>query len=272
MRQLDQNQSKMENSNLSGVRRRKIAELVEERGSVAVRELCEQFGMSEATIRRDLRKLGETGVVARTHGGVMTNSNVIADLPNEERRLVRSEEKRRIGRAAIDMLAGDEVVFLDAGTTALSVADNAHRKPGCSYVTTCLGVARRLRSHEIANFIMIGGSYRSINDSFAGTLAIAELRSLTFDIVREVRPTLVEVVNTGAGDVLINGTVENPIGTTSVRTSVSSTAKTASPPDARRGYGRLIPRCAYQASVAASCAKIPFCASPSAIMLAIVLR
>ncbi len=182
MRQFRQKQSNSREFNLSGVRRKKIAELVEERGSVAVRDLCEQFGKSEATIRRDLRMLGEMGVVARTHGGVMTNSNVIADLPNEERRLVRSEEKGRIGRAAIDMLAGDEVVFLDAGTTALSVADNAYLKPGCSYVTTCLGVARRLRSHEISSFIMIGGSYRSVNDSFAGTLAISALRSLTFDI------------------------------------------------------------------------------------------
>ena len=174
-----------EHSNLSGVRRRKIAQLVEERGAVAVRDLCEQFGMSEATIRRDLRELGEKGVVTRTHGGVMINATtprVMSDLPNEERKQVGSEEKRRIGLAAIEMLAGNEVVFLDAGTTALAVADNAHKKPGCRYVTTCLGVARRLRSQEIPSFFMIGGSYQCVNDSFAGTLAISALRSLSFDV------------------------------------------------------------------------------------------
>jgi DeoR/GlpR family transcriptional regulator of sugar metabolism len=170
------------NVNLSGVRRRKIAQLVQERGSVAVRDLCEQFGMSEATIRRDLRELGDKGVVTRTHGGVMINAGVMSDLPNEERKLVGSEEKGRIGLAAIQMLGGDEVVFLDAGTTALAVADNAHMKSGCRYVTTCLGVARSLRSQDIPSFFMVGGSYQSVNDSFAGTLAISTLRALSFDV------------------------------------------------------------------------------------------
>lgn len=171
-----------ENVNLSGVRRRRIAELVEERGSVAVSDLCEKFGMSEATIRRDLRELGEQGVVTRTHGGVMINSRVMSDLPNEERKLVAAEQKRRIGIAAINSLSGDEVVFLDAGTTALCIADCAHQKPDCRYVTTCLGVARRLRAQSIQNFFMIGGSYQSVNDSFAGILAVSALRSLSFDI------------------------------------------------------------------------------------------
>ena len=172
----------LDNNNLSGVRRRRIAELVEERGSVAVRDLCEQFGMSEATIRRDLRELGEKGLVTRTHGGVMINTRVMSDLPNEDRKQVAADQKRRIGQAAIETLDGDEVVFLDAGTTALAVADNAHHKPGCRYVTTCLGVARRLAAQELPSFFMIGGSYQRVNDSFAGSLAIEALRSLSFDV------------------------------------------------------------------------------------------
>jgi DeoR/GlpR family transcriptional regulator of sugar metabolism len=171
-----------ENSNLSGVRRRKIAELVEQHGSVGVRDLCEHFGMSEATIRRDLRELGEQGLVTRTHGGVMINSRVMSDLPNEERKLVAADAKRRIGLAAIEMLTGDEVVFLDAGTTALCLAENAHLRPDCRYVTTSLGVARRLKLQDIRSFFMIGGSYQSVNDSFAGILAISALRTLSFDI------------------------------------------------------------------------------------------
>lgn len=171
-----------ENLNLSGVRRRKIAELVRARGSVAVRDLCRQFGMSDSTIRRDLRDLGEKGVVTRTHGGVMINSRVMTDLPNEERKVVAAAEKRRIGLSAIDMLSGDEVVFIDAGTTALCVADNAHLRPHCRYVTTCLDVARKLRAQNIRSFILVGGTYQSVNDSFAGILAMTALRTLSFDI------------------------------------------------------------------------------------------
>jgi len=167
---------------LAGVRRRKIAKLVEERGALGVRDLSKKFGVSDVTIRRDLKELGQLGVVTRTHGGVMINSAIMAELSNEERKTVAHAEKARIGKVAIDMLSGEEVVFLDAGTTALAVAANAHLKPDCRYVTTCLGVATQLMGQDIRYFYLIGGAYRGTNDSFTGSLAIAALRSLSFDM------------------------------------------------------------------------------------------
>ncbi len=77
-----------EDFQLSGVRRKKIVDLVESLGSMAVKELCREFQVSEATIRRDLKELEEIGTVTRTHGGVMINSpSRFIDLPNEERTL-----------------------------------------------------------------------------------------------------------------------------------------------------------------------------------------
>lgn len=171
-----------ERFDLAAVRRRKITDVVRARGSMGIRDLSDQFGVSEATIRRDLKALDDGGVVVRTHGGVLVKSNVMVDLPNEERKSVGAEEKRRIGQAAIEMLSGDEVVFLDAGTTAHAVAAFAHKKPRCNYITTSLGVANQLLALGIANFYMIGGAYQPVNDSFTGTLAISTLRTLSFDI------------------------------------------------------------------------------------------
>jgi DeoR/GlpR family transcriptional regulator of sugar metabolism len=172
----------MEGSRFGPARRRKIVDLVEGRGSVAVQDLSRELGVSEATIRRDLRELGASGAVTRTHGGVINNASAFVDLPNEERLLLRSEEKGRIGRAAVELLSGDETVFLDAGTTALAVAENAHRRPDCRYVTTCLRIASRLRDQRIPNFYMIGGAYIDVNDSFGGHLAISAIRTLSFDV------------------------------------------------------------------------------------------
>ena len=62
-------------------------------------------------------------------------------------------------------------------------------------------------------------------------------------------------------------------GTTSASSSVSSASYPASAPGAKRGYGRsVMPFSRYHAYVVSSGAKIPFSASPSAIMFAIVLR
>ena len=62
------------------------------------------------------------------------------------------------------------------------------------------------------------------------------------------------------------------IGTTAVRSSLSSIAKRAAGPETSRGFDGAMPRSRYHASVISSCAKRPFWASASAIMLAIVLR
>ncbi|WVX48719.1 Glucitol operon repressor [Roseobacter fucihabitans] len=171
-----------ENTELAAVRRRRIAEQVVARGAMTLRELCDHFGVSDATMRRDLQTLEEGGRIARTHGGAIKTSSVLVDLPNEQRKSIGADEKRRIGRAAINLLRGDEVVFLDAGTTAHAVAVEAARKPACTYVTTSLGIANTLQSLAIDKFYLIGGSYEPINDSFAGSLAVAALRALSFDV------------------------------------------------------------------------------------------
>ena len=167
---------------LAEVRRGRVADLVASRGAMTLRDLCSHFGVSDATMRRDLQTLDEEGRVARTHGGVMRKAGVIGDIPNDQRKMVGAEEKRRIGLAAINLLEGDEVVFLDAGTTAHAIAVEATRKPKCTYVTTSLGIAQKLQSNGLSNFYLVGGVYEPINDSFAGSLAIEALRTLSFDV------------------------------------------------------------------------------------------
>lgn len=172
----------LDDKDLSGSRRRQIVKLVREKEQVSVHELCETFKKSEATIRRDLSVIASKGLVTRTHGGVLINLSALTDIPNESRKEISSAQKKRIGYAAIDMLRGDEVVFIDAGTTSLALAEVAHLKPNCQYITTSLGVAQLLRAQNIKNFFLIGGSYNEVNDSFVGALAMSAIRSLTFDI------------------------------------------------------------------------------------------
>ncbi|MFK7762587.1 MAG: DeoR/GlpR family DNA-binding transcription regulator [Roseobacter sp.] len=171
-----------DNFELAAVRRERIVDLVAVRGAMTLRDLCDHFSVSNATMRRDLQALDNEGRVERTHGGVMKNTSVLGDLSNDQRKSVGAEEKNRIGLAAINLLSGDEVVFLDAGTTAHAVAVHANKKPNCTYVTTSLGIAKKLQSLGITDFYLIGGAYEPINDSFAGTLAIEALRSLSFDV------------------------------------------------------------------------------------------
>ena len=167
---------------LSAVRQRRLLEIVRERGAMGVRELCDYLQVSDATVRRDLTYLDSRGLLSRTHGGVVANSVVGHDLPDSARLHINEEEKHRIGEAAVDLLEGDETVLIDAGTTAIPIAMNARRKPNCTYVTTSLGIARILKDQGIAKHYLVGGAYLPINDSYCGSIAIAAIRSLSFDI------------------------------------------------------------------------------------------
>ena len=181
MRQADE-QIAPDVTQLSAVRQKRLLEVVRDRGAISVRELCDYLQVSDATVRRDLTYLDRKGLLSRTHGGVVANSIVSFDLPDSTRARLYEDEKQRIGLAAIDMLEGNETVMIDAGTTALSLAMYAHKKPRCKYVTNCLGVAQSLKTQGIDQHYLIGGSYLPVNDSYCGSIAISTIRTLSFDI------------------------------------------------------------------------------------------
>ena len=56
---------------LKAERHNQIRMLVNKEGRVTVQELSAQFGVSEATTRRDLEELHGLGQLQRTHGGAV---------------------------------------------------------------------------------------------------------------------------------------------------------------------------------------------------------
>src|SRR5438270_5760141 len=106
---------------LSEERRRIILDLVRREGKVLAMELSERFHVSQDTIRRDLRELAEAGLLQRVHGGALLRS------PTDPQYMVRRDEspaaKSAIAAAAAQLVRPGQVVMLDAGTTALQVAE-----------------------------------------------------------------------------------------------------------------------------------------------------
>lgn len=171
-----------DDTQLAAVRQRGILDLINRNQSAKLGELRSTFGVSEATIRRDLAALEKRGVLSRTHGGAVANPPVALIMPNENRAVKDVAEKGRIGKAAMDLLFGDKTVFLDAGTTALEIARRAHEGTHCRFITNSLGIANTLRERNVRFLYLIGGSYLAANDSLVGSIAISAIRSLSFDI------------------------------------------------------------------------------------------
>ena len=65
-------------------RRNKIVDMVNTQGSVLVLDLSNLFGISEVTIRADLRLLEEKGLLTRFHGGAARAGSDLTDAENQE--------------------------------------------------------------------------------------------------------------------------------------------------------------------------------------------
>src|SRR5580658_10834123 len=100
-------------------RKQQILSLLKRHGQVIAKDVSQTMGLSEDTIRRDLRELAQEGLLQRVHGGALPASPAVADFAG--RQLFGTDGKSAIGRTAAQMIHSGHVVILDGGTTAVQV-------------------------------------------------------------------------------------------------------------------------------------------------------
>jgi DeoR/GlpR family transcriptional regulator of sugar metabolism len=157
-----------------------IADLVRERGSVRGRDLVETLGVTDETIRRDLARLADQGLVRRAHGGA------VALRPGDEtdtafRLREHAAEKVAIGRRAAELVADGSSIILDSGTTTLCLARALAGTHDLVVVTTAVTNAIELVGNPRTTVIMTGGVIRPTTFGASGQLAAATLRDLHVD-------------------------------------------------------------------------------------------
>ncbi len=143
-----------------------------ERRAVSVSHLCQVTGASEATIRRDLNTLAHQGKLNKVHGGaVLADEEFHGEEPDmDTKRLLCTEEKIRIGRYAAGLIEDDDIVYLDAGTTVVQVAEQLSASRAL-FVTNSIECARRLTERGVRTYVL-GGKIKP------GTLAIIGAETL----------------------------------------------------------------------------------------------
>lgn len=176
----------------SAERRQEIIKLIEQDSRVTVLQLAERFGVSRATIRRNLEELRRVGLLQRTYGGALALETGPADptqarwleRPFLERKATRCEEKGIIGRAAASLIGPGETVFVDGGTTTECLAQSLVDIPGLTVVTYALNIATILAGHEGLTLVIIGGTLHHRSLAIMGMLATEFINSanLHFDM------------------------------------------------------------------------------------------
>lgn len=140
-------------------------------------DLSEQLGVSPATIRRDLVKLEEEGLLTRVHGGAVVDEG---DQPFAEVAEVRVTEKDAIAAKAASMVRDGESVLLDIGTTAYRLARQLHGRR-LTVITSNLVVYEELADDEGIELVLLGGMLRREYRSLVGFLTEDNLRQLRAD-------------------------------------------------------------------------------------------
>lgn len=124
-------------------------------GQIIATELSQELGISEDTVRRDLRELAEQGLLQRVHGGALALSPAVGNF--QARTSIQSSGKEAIGRAAAAMVQNGQVVFVDGGTTCLQLARHLRPDLRATVVTHSPGIAVALVEHAHIEVVLIGG-------------------------------------------------------------------------------------------------------------------
>lgn len=140
---------------LTTQRKKAILDALARDGQVLAAELSVQFGVSEDTVRRDLRELAADGRLQRVHGGALPASPAVA--PFAQREALETTEKRRIARRAAQMIAPGQVAIVDGGTTSALLVSQLPADLRATIVTHSPSVAVALAAHSSIDVILIGG-------------------------------------------------------------------------------------------------------------------
>ena len=146
-----------------------ILDVLRRDGRVVAKALSQELGLSEDTLRRDLRELASEGLLKRVHGGALPASPAEADL--RARWSVAIASKDAVARAAAAMVRPGQVVILDGGTTAVQMARHLPRNLHATVVTHSPSVAVELAEHPQIEVEIIGG--RLFKHSMVAVGAIA---------------------------------------------------------------------------------------------------
>lgn len=164
---------------LRGERMASILVELRKHGEVHVTELAEKFGVSQATLRRDLAILEDQGLCKRRYGGAIpTDSSTELPVAYRDRR--SKAEKRAVAEAAAKLLPkGPQTVGFTGGSTTSEIARVLSSRLDLVVVTNALNIAAEMAAKPRIRVVVSGGVARSQSTELVGPWAEAALAQAT---------------------------------------------------------------------------------------------
>jgi DeoR/GlpR family transcriptional regulator of sugar metabolism len=165
---------------LTSQRKKHLLALLKQDGQIVAKTLSAQLGVSEDTIRRDLRELAKDGLLQRVHGGALPASPALTDFAGRTR--ISSNAKAAIGRAAAALVQPGQVVLIDGGTTCVQLVRHLPPELKTTVVTHSPSIAVELLNHPQIEVVIIGGRLFKHSVVAVGAAAIEAIGRIRADL------------------------------------------------------------------------------------------
>ncbi|MBO3665093.1 DeoR/GlpR family DNA-binding transcription regulator [Microbacterium stercoris] len=175
---------------LAAARKDLLLDRLRRDGRIVAKEIAAELGLSEDSIRRDLRELDAAGLAQRVYGGALPASPAVVDYAS--RASVAPDSKRRVAAAAVALIEPGAAVILDGGTTTLAMIEALPRTWDGTVITHSPTIAAALLDHR-ADVLLIGGQLFKHSAVACGAAAVEAAMRVSADLfflgVTGVHPT-----------------------------------------------------------------------------------
>jgi DeoR family transcriptional regulator of aga operon len=165
-----------------------ILTALQKSGSVSVEALGKELRVSHVTVRRDLDMLETKGLLRRTHGGAVSIEPLFYEPFRNDRSFQAqvekfAEEKRRIGRAAAELIKKGNIIALTPGTTTTEVVRGLPLNQDITVVTSTVNVAMELSKRKDLDVYVTGGHLHGDWFSLVGPTAAQSLSRIMIHVL-----------------------------------------------------------------------------------------
>jgi DeoR/GlpR family transcriptional regulator of sugar metabolism len=158
-----------------------IFDKLKQNGSVKVEEVAEELNVSLMTVRRDLDRLQERGLLYRSHGGAVQRELYPLEQAYDIKKISNIETKEKIAAKALTLVNDGDTIFLDAGTTTFELSRLLKAKKDITVITNDLKIALELYQNNIQTYV-VGGKVQQETGSIIGTKAEEFIDSIRVNI------------------------------------------------------------------------------------------
>jgi DeoR/GlpR family transcriptional regulator of sugar metabolism len=171
---------------LSEERRRRLLEMIEQKGSLTIADAERRLGVSRMTVHRDLEQLAAQELVRKVHGGAVAvaHERPLYDpraASFKERLVAHAEQKRAIARHVAKQIEGARTLILDNSSTVFFLAETLPSPDQMFVIAGGLPLFSELQRRYRSMRVALHGGELLRTGSLVGPLAVASLAEARVD-------------------------------------------------------------------------------------------